>query len=290
MKVFLYTALLFCGFLILTGDMFSQENTRVLKVNSELASKQEGVMTHDVSFDKEVVEELDSLLKNGVGLTRIKKEDGQTMIKMELDPSSKSSLSMFGYMDVGYRASNVGKAKPDPRIGSIKTNRKRLAVSDKEDPVALAIASNLVEESSSKSTDPVRTSSQLSSELKTPEARPKQDYKDVENRQFRTMNISVIDNSDRQFLKQYSVVLGAFRSENNADFIRRTFNALGEKVFVARNTAGVYYALLLGADSEAAAIKIYDDFSKKYTEGLSRPKRISRYGIPLDDLWILIKE
>lgn len=289
MKIYFYTTLLFCSFLAFSVKATSQENTKVLKVNSQLTSKQEGIMSHDVNFDKEVVEELDSLLRNGVGLTRVKMNNGQSILKMELDPSSKSSLNMFGYMDVGYRHSNVGKAKPDPRISSIKTNRKRRSIEDDKDPVALAIASNLVNEGSSKSSDIPRTSTQLSSELKAPEATPKQDYKDAANRQFRTMDISVIDNGDKQFLKQYSIVLGAFRSQNNADFIRRTFNALGEKVFVARTTTGIYYALLLGADTEAEAVKVYDNFSSKYTEGISRPKRISRYGIPLDDMWILIK-
>ncbi|WP_108822701.1 SPOR domain-containing protein [Dysgonomonas sp. Marseille-P4361] len=289
MKIYFYTTLLFCGFLVLSGNTYSQENTKVLKVNSQQTLTQEGVISHDVSFDKEVVEELDSLLRNGVGLSRVKTENGQSILKMELDPSSKSSLSMFGYMDVGYRYSNVGKAKPDPRIASIKTNRKRRSIEDDKDPIAIAIASNLVNESSSKSSETPRTSTQLSSELNTPKVSPKQEYKDAANRQFRTMDVSVIDSGDKQFLKQYSIVLGAFRSQNNADFIRRTFNALGEKVFVARTTTGIYYALLLGADTEAEVVKIYDDFSSKYTEGISRPKRISRYGIPLDDMWILIK-
>lgn len=289
MKIYVYTTLLtlFTCFLF-PSIVISQEKDKKIESNSMIAEGQEGVMSHDVRFDKEVVEELDSLLRNGVGLKRVN-EGGKSILKMELDPSTKASLSMFGCIDVGQRAALVGKAKPDPRIGSIKTNRKRIAKEQKTDLTALAIAENLAAEKSSASVAP-RTSTQLESELAGPVISKNQDFRDTANRQFRTMNISLVDNMDKSLLKKYSLVLGAFRSLNNADFVKRTFNALGEKVFVVRSTTGVYYALLLGTDNQDDIIKLYDSFGQKYTQGVSRTKRISRYGIPLDDLWILIKD
>lgn len=295
MKVYIYTTLLIIlGCCFSTGVAYSQEENKELKTNSQIASKKDGVMTHDVSFDKEVVEELDSLLRNGVGLKRTK-DGARSILTMELDPSSKASLSMFGCIDEGYRASLVGKAKPDPRLGSIKNKRTKMPVEKKVDPASLAIASNFSKENAS---DPKtssvsvvpRTSSQLGAELSTPTTSTHKEFKDASNRQFRTMNISLVDNLDRALLKKHSLVLGAFRSQNNADFVKRTFNALGEKVFVVRSTTGVFYALLTGSDNQDDVVKLFDSFSQKYTQGVSRPKRISRYGIPLDDIWILIKD
>lgn len=295
MKIYIYTTLLIVlGCFFFTETIHSQENNKELITDSQIASKKDGLMTHDVSFDKEVVEELDSLLKNGVGLKRVKEGD-RSILKMELDPSSKASLSMFGCIDVGYRASLVGKAKPDPRVGSLNNKRKRLPADKKQDPTSLAIASNFTKEkevSGKKESATVvpRTSSQLGTELTAPTTSTHQEFRDASNRQFRTMNITVVDNLDRALLKRYSLVLGAFKSQNNADFVKRTFNSLGEKVFVVRSTTGIYYALLSGADNQDEVVKQYDSFSQKYTQGVSRPKRISRYGIPLDDIWVLIKD
>lgn len=294
MKIYIYATLLTTlSYFLFPVTLFSQEESSVIKTNSQIASKKEGVMTHDISFDKDVVEELDSLLKDGVGLKRVK-EGSRSVLKMELDPSSKASLSMFGCIDVGYRASMVGKATPDPKIGRIKTKRTRRAPETKKDPTALAIASNFVKENAADSNNSAmvtpRTSSQLGNELTGPTTSTHQDYRDASNRQFRTMNISVMDNADRPLLKKFSLVLGAFKGQNNADFVKRSLNALGEKVFVVRSTTGIYYTLLSGSDSQDEVVRLYDSFSQKYTQGVSRTKRISRYGIPLDDIWILIKD
>lgn len=295
MKIYIYTTLLIAlSYLLFPTIVYSQDESNLLKTDTQIASKKEGVMSHDVSFNKEVVEELDSLLKNGVGLKRVK-EGNRSVLKMELDPSSRASLTMFGCIDVGYRSSMIGKAKPDPKMGSLKTKRTRRAPELKKDPTALAIATNfekekMEESKTSTATVTPRTSSQLGNELTAPTRSTHQDYRDASNRQFRTMNISVVDNIDRALLKRYSLVLGAFKSQNNADFVKRSFNALGEKVFVVRSTTGIYYTLLSGSDNQDEVVKQYDSFSQKYTHGISRTKRISRYGIPLDDIWILIKD
>lgn len=294
MKVYIHTTLLILlGCFIFPEVAQSQETRKELRTDAQIASKQGGVMTHDVSFDKEVVEELDSLLRNGVGLTRVTKGN-KSVLKMELDPSSKASLNMFGCIDLGYRASDTGKARPDARIAGIKTNRKRMTPAEKKEPAILAISTPPAEKPAEKAEAPAtvtpRTSSQLETSLTAPTTSTHTEYRDNTQKLFRTMNISVVDNADRSFLKKYSVVLGTFRSQNNADFIRRTFNGMGERVIIVRSTTGVYYALLASYATQEEAVKKFDDFSKKYTDGISRAKRISKYGIPLDDMWILIKD
>lgn len=104
-------------------------------------------------------------------------------------------------------------------------------------------------------------------------------------------DLILMDNLDRSMLKNYSITLGSFSTLNNADFVRRSFNALGERVIVVKNKKkGLYVAILASYDTQTEAIVKYHAFTKKYKEGNSRTRLIGKYGIPLDDMWILIKE
>ncbi len=99
----------------------------------------------------------------------------------------------------------------------------------------------------------------------------------------------MLSESDKVFFKKYSVVLGSFRSFNNADFVRRTFNGLGERVIVVKGLdTGNYYVLVSSFDDQTSAVQKLENFTRQYTTGMSRAKRISRYGVSLDDLWIMI--
>jgi hypothetical protein len=100
----------------------------------------------------------------------------------------------------------------------------------------------------------------------------------------------LVDESEKVFIKKYSVIIGTFRSMSNAEFVRRTFNGLGDRTIIVKNKVGLYYTIVGSFDNDVDALVQLENFTKKYAEGQSVARRISRYGVPLDDLWILIHD
>lgn len=116
-------------------------------------------------------------------------------------------------------------------------------------------------------------------------------FKDSEWKLFRSVKTSLVNQSDKAYLKKYSLIIGSFAIFNNADYVKRTFTGMGERPFILKNlSAETYYVILGSFDTQAEAVSKLDDVTIKYTEGLSRTRRISKYGISLDDMWILISE
>ena len=101
---------------------------------------------------------------------------------------------------------------------------------------------------------------------------------------FRNVRVSLLSESDKAYFRKYSVVIGSFRSDNNADFVRRTFNSLGEHVIIVKGENGSYYTLLASFDNQTAAVQKLESATRQYQAGLSRSRRVSKYGISFDDL------
>lgn len=336
MKISFYTTLLFASVLIVIPGMVQSQNNnyRVYRSvdnkaepseqtnvsgNLRIATQQKAIIKQDAnSLDKATVSEVDSLLKNNIGVRRIQ-QGSKSVLKLELDPASKTSLTLLGCIELGSRYPQDGKATPDPKVAGIPTVRKRMndtkvlpriltdgapASSQPTTTAPGAVASAGASKTTPATTGPTvtpRPSSQpfSASGNYSPSSQPYSassagamlSPQINEAKTFRNMKgLNLVNNTDQAFYKKYSIVLGSFTNQNNADFVKRTFNALGERVILVRNNSGVYIALLASFDSQAEAVKKFNAFSKKYTEGMSRARRVSKYGIPLDDMWILVKE
>lgn len=313
------TTLLFTlALLLFAGNIQSQNNNRAYRtVNNKRTDKQAIVSDNEniqlvskqkeISLDAATISDLDSLLRNRIGIQRIQ-QGRRSILKLELDQTSKTALNLLGCVELGNRYPDVGKANPDPKIDGLPTVRKRIdgtiisyAAAVKPSPVR-DNATASVTPATSETVNPTPTVTPRSASTNytptTQSYRASATSSEITLSQqigqpkvFRNMkNITLTNNTDKAFFKKYSIVLGSFRNENNADFVRRTFNALGERAIIVKNSSGTLLAILASYDSQAEAVQKFDAFSKKYTEKMSRARRISKYGIPLDDLWILVKE
>lgn len=327
MKIFIYTTtLLFTFALLLFADIAQAQsnnyNRAYRTVNNKTAVDGQAIISDNEniqllskqkvsSLDSATISDLDSLLKNRIGVQRIQ-QGRRSILKLELDQTSKTSLDLLGYVELGNRYPEVGKATPDPKIDGLPTVRKRIdgtiassAVTEKTSAVtenATASVPSTTSETTNTTVTPRYTSQSYSTSTNyEPKAQPYSTYTASSEstlsqqigqpKVFRNMkNIALVNNTDKAFFKKYSIVLGSFRNENNADFVRRTFNALGERVIIVKDYSGIYFTLLASYDTETETVQKFDTFSKRYTEGMSRARRISKYGIPLDDMWILVKE
>jgi len=257
----------------------------------------------DIIIETITIGQLDSVMKNMVGVRDII-QGGQSLlhpvVTLELDPYSTPSQALFGCEETLDRNPYVGKALPEPKKPGIPTKKLMAQADTKPETVTPAVtakpttpvvattpvtgvakpAANAVAKPAAKTT----TSTPATS---SPAFRK---FNDAEWKLLRHEKVTLVDETERAFLKKYAVVTGTFNTQNSAEFVKRTFNGLGEKTIVVKTNNGLYYTLLAGSDNDVAAIEKLEAFSKKYTEGQSRARRISRYGVPLDDLWVLINE
>jgi len=330
MKIYFYTALLFAFVFMTIPEAVQSQNDNYNRVYRSVNNKVEGIevqtnvpsnvriadtnqteIQQGDALDAATTAELDSLLKNRIGVRRVM-EGRKSVLRLELDPASKTSLTLLGCIELGSRYPETGKATPDPKITGLPVVRKRM---ERTVPALIASATS-TQPAAGTTTTPTPTQETTSvtpvprqtTGTPTPTSQPFSASSNArvttsnaattstlsrqfgQTKLFRSMKVSLVDNADKAFLKKYSIVLGSFKDLNNADFVKRTFNALGERVILVKGSSDIYIALLGSYATEAEAVQKFDSFSKKYTEGMSRARRISKYGIPLDDLWIMVNE
>ena len=233
---------------------------------------------------------------------------------LQVDTRSNPSVTNNLYRE---RTETSGKAVPEPRVSGMPTVRRSVASTEPKTEAPVAPTQNVASTPSQSATSVAQESAhQVTTAPATPVARPvgssgpatrqvtssssssyqqpsyqaSRGYDDSDWKLFRSVRVSLLSESDRAIFRKYSIVLGSFRSYNNADFVRRTFNGLGERVIVVKNDAGIYYALLASFDDQTASVQKLESFTRQYTTGNSKARRISKYGIPLDDLWILVND
>ena len=256
------------------------------------------VVDTDVIIDKITVGELDSVMKNLTGVTDII-QGGKSLlhpvVTLELDPNSSASQALFGCNETLDRNPDAGKGMPEPKVGTFPMVKKTTAIAkvtppstpkpEERERKTIAPSGTI----SPITTAPKNTASASKSETtaSTPST-PFRAFNESDWKLFRAEDVKLVDQADKAYMKKYAIVLGSFKSKNNADFIKRTFNGLGERSTVVKNSQGVYYALLGSFNSETEAIQKLEEVTKSYIEGVSKTRRVSRFGIPLDDLWILI--
>jgi hypothetical protein len=308
MKITVYTTLLL-AFIFLALPCKSQKNQdkkyksfyqSVNKTHGTMPVQIKRVADSDIIIEKITIAELDSVMKNLTGVTDII-QGGKSLlhpvVTLELDPYSSASQTLFGCIETLDRIPEVGKGAPEPKIQSFPMVKKT--------GIIAAVTSTSITKPAERehativpsgTTSPITTTPKAATptskpETVTPTSKPSTSFRvfnDSDWKLFRSVDVKLVDQADNGSMKKYAIVLGSFKSRNNADFIKRTFNGLGERSTVVRNNQGIYYALLGGYDSETEAIQKLEEVTKKYTGGVSKTRRISRFGIPLDDLWILI--
>lgn len=306
MKIF-YTTLLITIFIFASQSGYSQNNDYKKFYNSINGAHFSAEMerfgyTEETGVDSETVspEQIESLINNMSGVIDVS-VGGKSLMKPVSTTGNASVPStfkgLFGCPTTAVRASAVGRPYLDPKIAGVKMVKNTTSANLKKEQAAAIAATNTSKTnnrtaSSSVSTNDgpkTKTSSNViyanNTERTASSAAASAGNEDW--KLFKYGDISLLNSSDQAFLKRYSIVLGTFKSRNNADFIRRTFNSMGERSIVVRNAEGNYYALLGSFDTEPEAVQALDNVTKKYTEGISRTRRVSRFGIPLDDMWIL---
>lgn len=309
MKISVHTTLLL-AFIFLALPCKSQKNQdkkyksfyrSVNKAHGEMPVQTSRVVDPDIIIEKITVAELDSVMKNLAGVTDIM-QGGKSLlhpvVTLELDPHSSASQALFGCVETLDRVPEVGKGSPEPKIQSFPMVKKTRMVASVTPPPAKKATepARATITPSGTTTAPVAAASKAATtapktETATPASKPSTSFRafnDSDWKLFRSVDVKLVDEADNGYMKKYAIVLGTFKSLNNAEFIKRTFNGLGERSTVAKSNQGIYYALLGSYDSETDAIQKLEEVTKKYTEGVSKTRRISRFGIPLDDLWILI--
>jgi len=308
MKISVHTTLLL-AFIFLALPCKSQKNQdkkyksfyhSVNKAHGAMPVQTSRVADPDIIIEKITAAELDSVIKNQIGVTDIM-QGGKSLlhpvVTLELDPYSSASQALFGCVETPDRIPQVGKGVPEPKIQSFPMVKKT------------RITASATTTSAKKAAEPERTTKVPSgtptpavaaprvartvpnAEIATPASKPSTSFRvfnDSDWKLFRSVDVQLVDQADNGFMKKYAIVLGSFKSLNNAEFIKRTFNGVGERSTVVRSNQGIYYTLLGSYDSERDAIQKLEEVTRKYTEGVSKTRRISRFGIPLDDLWILI--
>lgn len=309
MKISVHTTLLL-AFIFLALPCKSQKNQdkkyksfyrSVNKAHGEMPVQTSRVADPDIIIEKITVAELDSVMKNLTGITDIM-QDGKSLlhpvVTLELDPYSSASQALFGCVETLDRIPEVGKGSPEPKIQSFPMVKKTRMVAAVTPPPAKKTTepARATITPSGTTTTPVAAASKATTtasktETATPVSKSSTSFRafnDSDWKLFRSVDVKLVDQADNGYMKKYAIVLGTFKSLSNAEFIKRTFNGLGERSTVAKSNQGIYYALLGSYDSETDAIQKLEEVTKKYTEGVSKTRRISRFGIPLDNLWILI--
>ncbi|MBB4037226.1 hypothetical protein GGR21_003143 [Dysgonomonas hofstadii] len=260
---------------------------------------QKGIQAPDEIIDVITVAELDSVMKNMTAVTDIM-QGGKSLlhpvITLELDRNSSASQALFGCDETLDRAPDYGKGTPEPKIPGIPMVKKTLASASTPAKTNVEVPALATSKPASNSTTPSPTAKPATkpadpaiASAASPKPAATSQFNNTWNL-LRSVPVTLADEKDKALLKKYSVVVGTFKSQNNADFVKRTFNGLGERALVVKNGTGLFYTLLEGHDSNAGAIQQLEDFTKKYVEGQSKARRVSRYGISLDDLWILVHE
>jgi len=305
MKISIYTTLLL-ALIFMAMPCKSQSNKdKAYKNFYKSLTRHNGDMkVHDqkkIQNPDEIIEvitvaELDSVMKNMTGVTDIM-QGGKSIlhpvITLELDRNSSASQALFGCDETLDRTPFYGKGTPEPKITGIPMVKKT-SVAAVHAPVKVNEAATTLTTSKqgSKPAEPTAMATTSDKPLSTDASSKAQTVASFNNtwNLLRTVPVTLVDEKDKTFFKKYSIVIGTFRSQNNADFVKRTFNGLGERAFVVKGDSGIFYTLLGGYDNNVEAIQKLEEFTKKYTEGQSKARRVSRYGIPLDDLWILVYE
>jgi hypothetical protein len=110
---------------------------------------------------------------------------------------------------------------------------------------------------------------------------------DAEKKPIRRVRVSLINESDRDRLKQYSVIIAALSKPASVERLKKAFATSGDQIFFVQNELGLYYAIIGSYETESQAgekiRRVYMEYTNLYT-----PEQLfDKYGIKFADLWIL---
>lgn len=104
---------------------------------------------------------------------------------------------------------------------------------------------------------------------------------------IRRVRVELINENDRDRLKQYSVVIAALSKPAGVERLKKAFDASGDQIFFVQNELGINYAIIGSYNTENEASekirKVYTEYTNRYTT----EQLMNKYGISFAGLWIL---
>lgn len=300
MKVSIYKTLLLV-LITLVSSCGSQQNKAYKDFYEEANKNHNAPLVHDAYANRETgtvyqtvrAGQMKQSLNDLAGVTAITTKYDESILNKTITTESGEKITLSAALTecvtpVG-RTPDAGKAKLEPRVLPEATlNKKAVPTAENKTELKTPASVGAAALESVKDSEVGSTAKSAATTTSAPSSTQSRSINDTDWKLFRAVDVTLLNQSDQALMKKYSIVLGTFKSKNNAEFIQRTFNGVGERSFVVRNNAGSFYALLGSFDNETEAIQKLEDINKRYVDGVSRTRRISRFGITMDDLWVII--
>ena len=105
----------------------------------------------------------------------------------------------------------------------------------------------------------------------------------------RQENIRPLTQADAAALRRYNVVVATLSSRRNAETLQTRLQADGNQVILAQSERGLYRVIVGSFDTQAAAVGQREALTRRYTAMGNTAFLMQRYGIPFNDLWIVVR-
>ena len=102
--------------------------------------------------------------------------------------------------------------------------------------------------------------------------------------------IRPLSQADAAALRRYNVVVATLRSRRNAETLQIRLQSEGNQVILAQNERGFYRVIVGSFDNRSAAAEQLEALTRRYMAMGSTAFLMQRYGIPFNDLWIVVRQ
>ena len=106
----------------------------------------------------------------------------------------------------------------------------------------------------------------------------------------RQETIRPLTQADAAALRRYNVVVATLSSRRNAETLQIRLQGEGNQVILAQNDRGFYRVIVGSFDNKSAAIEQRETLTRRYTAMGNTAFLMQRYGIPFNDLWIVVRQ
>ncbi len=110
---------------------------------------------------------------------------------------------------------------------------------------------------------------------------------DAKKNIIRRVKLELINENDKDLLKQYNVVIAALSKPASVERLKKAFEASGNQIFFVQNELGIHYAIIGSYNSEIEASEKIRRVQMEYTNRYTTEQLINKYGITFAGLWIL---
>ncbi len=106
----------------------------------------------------------------------------------------------------------------------------------------------------------------------------------------RKEKVTPVYDSDASGLKAYSVVIAAMAMKPGAESLKERMGNEGYNIILVKNDQDMYRVIIASYDSKEQAVAKKNEILERF-HGMGTPSELrSKYGIPVDDWWILQRE